>query len=832
MKKLILLILLLLLPANLPAQEITGLAGWTIYLDPGHSRNENMGIYNYAEARKVLRVGLALRQLLLDRTDIEDVYISRENDQVSVGLSDRSDEANQLGADWYHSIHSNAGSATANNILLLWGQYSNGNEKVPNGGKAMSDIMVQKMSAGYRIPSIGSRGDCSFYGGCNGGPYLSVNRRTTMPSELSEGGFHTNPTQNTRNMNADWKRLEAYTLFWSILQLHGIEIPRVGIVTGYVTDKETGAPLNGVQIQLGDSVVVTDTFDSLFKNYSTNPDLLHNGFYFFEDLPDTNFTLRVQKDGYYPDSMQVTLQNDFFTFVDVEMLSSTPPQIISTHPAEADTGVSILALIQLNFNRPMNRRTVENALQIQPETGREYIWQNGDKRLIIKPQSLQSRTEYHIIIDTTAHDNRGVSIDGDGDGIAGDPFELIFTTGIDEHPPSITSVYPLNGAQRVELNPLVNITFNELLNSATQDAGFFTVFKNTSGELVPGEWRFFNVDGRTSVNFFPAVQLEPSTLYKSRIDRGVSDLVGNATHIIRNFSFKTGDSYFNSTSIDDFEAGILDNWWPPQNSGSTMGIIDDSTTRSLERGNVNLLTGSRNAMKISYGWDNSVGSHLIRVYLSTGVPRALEFDDNQILQVYVFGDGSGNGFRFAIDDNIKGASSGHEVSPWYTIDWRGWKLISWDLKNDGVGNWIGDGKLDGVLRFDSFQLTKFTDAKDFGAIIVDDLRLANRLPLSIDNAEIGLPQSAILLQNYPNPFNPETTISFTLPAAQSTVLLIIYDITGKEIRRLAQGNFAAGSHKIVWNGKNQAGRQAPSGVYFYVLKAGKFSTARRMLLVR
>ena len=127
-------------------QQITGLAGWNIYLDPGHSQDENMGVYGYSEAKKNLRVGLNLRQMLLDWTDIDTVYICRTNDQQLVDLGDRTAEANTLGAAHYHSIHSNATAdptTTANSTLLLWGQLGiNGPEKTPHGGKKMSDLMI------------------------------------------------------------------------------------------------------------------------------------------------------------------------------------------------------------------------------------------------------------------------------------------------------------------------------------------------------------------------------------------------------------------------------------------------------------------------------------------------------------------------------------------------------------------------------------------------------------------------------------------------------------------------------------------------------------------
>ena len=91
--------------------QVKGLKGWNIVLDPGHSQKENMGIYNYSEAEKNVRVALALRELLLQTTDIDTVYLTRTDDRQLVGLTQRSDYANSLGAAWFHSIHSNAPGA-------------------------------------------------------------------------------------------------------------------------------------------------------------------------------------------------------------------------------------------------------------------------------------------------------------------------------------------------------------------------------------------------------------------------------------------------------------------------------------------------------------------------------------------------------------------------------------------------------------------------------------------------------------------------------------------------------------------------------------------------
>ena len=72
-------------------------------------------------------------------------------------------------------------------------------------------------------------------------------------------------------------------------------------------------------------------------------------------------------------------------------------------------------------------------------------------------------------------------------------------------------------------------------------------------------------------------------------------------------------------------------------------------------------------------------------------------------------------------------------------------------------------------------------------------------------------QSELRVFNYPNPFNPETSITFELPAA-SEIELVVYNILGKEVAKLASGHYAAGKHTVIWDGSRTA-----SGLYFYTL---------------
>ncbi len=94
-----------------------------------------------------------------------------------------------------------------------------------------------------------------------------------------------------------------------------------------------------------------------------------------------------------------------------------------------------------------------------------------------------------------------------------------------------------------------------------------------------------------------------------------------------------------------------------------------------------------------------------------------------------------------------------------------------------------------------------------------------------------VPGAFALEQNYPNPFNPATTIRFAVPAERG-VSLAVYDLLGREVRRLVDDRKQAGYHEVVWDGKDNAGNAAGSGVYLYKLTAGEFSKTQRLVLMK
>jgi hypothetical protein len=88
-----------------------------------------------------------------------------------------------------------------------------------------------------------------------------------------------------------------------------------------------------------------------------------------------------------------------------------------------------------------------------------------------------------------------------------------------------------------------------------------------------------------------------------------------------------------------------------------------------------------------------------------------------------------------------------------------------------------------------------------------------------------------LVHNFPNPFNRQTTIEYTLPE-KNTVSVNIYNVLGREIRSLLHKFQQAGTHSVVWNSRDNAGRKVSSGTYFLRLEAGEQTSTKKLCVVR
>nr|MBC8527538.1 T9SS type A sorting domain-containing protein [Candidatus Cloacimonadota bacterium] len=94
-----------------------------------------------------------------------------------------------------------------------------------------------------------------------------------------------------------------------------------------------------------------------------------------------------------------------------------------------------------------------------------------------------------------------------------------------------------------------------------------------------------------------------------------------------------------------------------------------------------------------------------------------------------------------------------------------------------------------------------------------------------------IPAKVELSQNYPNPFNKITAIEYGLPQ-RGRVKLSIYNIRGQLVKTLVEEETSSGWHKVIWNGKDSSGKSVGMGVYLYKIKNGKFTSIKKMLLLR
>ena len=94
------------------------------------------------------------------------------------------------------------------------------------------------------------------------------------------------------------------------------------------------------------------------------------------------------------------------------------------------------------------------------------------------------------------------------------------------------------------------------------------------------------------------------------------------------------------------------------------------------------------------------------------------------------------------------------------------------------------------------------------------------------NEDGTLPEAYTLSQNYPNPFNPTTVISYSVPE-KADVTLKVFNLLGQEVAQLVSEVKNVGTHEVNFNANNLT-----SGVYFYTIKAGNFTSTRKMMLIK
>lgn len=156
------------------------------------------------------------------------------------------------------------------------------------------------------------------------------------------------------------------------------------------------------------------------------------------------------------------------------------------------------------------------------------------------------------------------------------------------------------------------------------------------------------------------------------------------------------------------------------------------------------------------------------------------------------------------------------------------------VEGNSVGTWSSFYQLPGSYYYSAYQpltVSMNYDSTSYGGrrLVWNMVRFEPDPPLtvtSVKSSPKGAPTSFELLQNYPNPFNPTTDIEYDLPS-KVRVSLKVYDVLGQEIATLYSGQQDAGEHVVTFNGDRFA-----SGVYFYRLQAGGYTSVKKMMLIK
>lgn len=818
------------------AQPPNNLSGLKICIDPGHGGN------NAANDRRIepdpgnvfwesegnFRKALWLRPLMQQRGAT--VFITRETntypDDIDPTLTQRWQYANANNVHWFHSIHSNAGGG--NYTMVLIKENISTREIAFPQTVNMSSFIYTNIRAKLRTNASGGNvsgfpgvyKDFTFYGGPGVGYNLGVLSGLTMPGELSEGSFHDVPAETRRLLNNDYRKMEAYAILDGFLQNYAIPKDSGGIVAGLQVDAEGSKPMNGTIVRL------------LPENKVYIGDQFNNGFFMFDSLQPGSKTIRFETPNYKIDSVIVNVTHQSTIFADRTLFSLVPPKLTLTQPLVGDTNFSVTSVIGLRFSRAMDTSSVRLSLTFVPDFAKTFSWSNANTQLVIKPTlPLPTKTNFTVTLGATAKGANGIQIDGDGNGIAGDQFVLTFKTGSsDKTAPDIIASHPIDANNPISPNQIILLEFNEQLDQLSITPSTISL-EDSAGNAIPQvqQLKYWNGGNNGSVNIFTTTPLGAGKSYRVKIVN-VKDLSGNTIINPIYKYFTTASGTYSYITIDDFNSGVT-SWLQPSGSGSTVGIVVDSSKMLSSTSTiVPHLSENTASARLQYGWLTANASWLLREYLSTGTPRSITWSAaNTKLQTYILGDGSKTRFRFAIDDSVDvfpaGTASNHEVSPWITIDWVGWKLIEWDFAS--TGSWLGNGKVEGLLRFDSYQLQYIADSSaQYGSLYLDQLQLIKQTSsLSVKRSE-AVPTTTVLSQNYPNPFNPTTTIHFSI-ADQGNVSLSIYDILGREAAVLVNEKLNQGEYSIQWDARNHS-----SGIYFYKLSTEKYTSIKRMMLVK
>ncbi len=154
-----------------------------------------------------------------------------------------------------------------------------------------------------------------------------------------------------------------------------------------------------------------------------------------------------------------------------------------------------------------------------------------------------------------------------------------------------------------------------------------------------------------------------------------------------------------------------------------------------------------------------------------------------------------------------------------------------------LGQTDQEGRLSGEMNLDDVGEMSVVVTKHNYIPYVDSITISLLADVGEDengDEDFSQVKSFSLFQNYPNPFNPITNILFAVKSDQDPVrtTIRVYNLLGERVRTLLDEPKKPGNYQIIWDGKDEDGKEVSSGIYLYTLEAGNYRQTKKMILMK
>jgi len=164
-------------------------------------------------------------------------------------------------------------------------------------------------------------------------------------------------------------------------------------------------------------------------------------------------------------------------------------------------------------------------------------------------------------------------------------------------------------------------------------------------------------------------------------------------------------------------------------------------------------------------------------------------------------------------------------------EWQQWQeKVYYFASSSSLIKLLGQSSVSLLFFFNS-DGDNNTSTHRLRGVFIDDVKVETYSMLSpVDDVDVR-PHSFSLGQNFPNPFNPETMIRYSVPQP-ADVTIRVFNSLGKQVRTLVDGYVQAGTHQVVWDGRDRNGNKVVTGIYYYAMESDGFRSLKKAVFLK